>query len=100
MMEAEVIGLAIMILVVGGGFYYGTRGILHGVGSSAKSCGSKLITCPETAKLALVGLAKGEMSNSGYHVVDRLRVGECSQWPNRQECRQGCMEQIEARLAQ
>jgi len=94
------VGLAIMILVVGGGFYYGTQGILHGVGSSAKSCGSKLITCPETAKLALVGLAKGEISNSGYRVVDRLRVGECSRWPVRQECGQSCMEQIEARLAQ
>lgn len=91
------VGVIIVMLVAVTGFYYGTRSVLQGVGSSTYACGSKLMTCPETAKQALVGFAPGKINSDGYRVVDRLQIGECSLWPVHQECGQTCAGQRGAR---
>ena len=91
------VGVTIVMLVAVTGFYYGARSALHGAGSSTGACGSKFMTCPETAKQALVGLAPGTISSGGCRVMDRLRIGECSLWPVHQECGQSCTKQMGAR---
>ncbi|MBZ5642019.1 MAG: hypothetical protein LAO19_04610 [Acidobacteriia bacterium] len=88
-----VISLVLLIAVMG--FYCATRGIFAAVDSSAGPPGSRFVTCPETAKPAVVSVAVGTMSPAGYRVLDRMRLGECSRWPMRQECSQSCIKQLE-----
>jgi hypothetical protein len=91
------VGLAILLLIVFAGIFYGARAIFGGDNSSLKGRGSRMVTCPMTKKAALVAVALGTMSKSGYRVLDRLRIGECSRWPLSQDCKQECLKQIEAR---
>lgn len=57
--------------------------------------GKMLVTCPETHEPAAVKV------NVGRAVVKRmvgrkeLELCECSRWPERRECAQGCLEQVE-----
>jgi hypothetical protein len=70
--------------------------------------GKRLVTCPETHQTAVVevdakGLAK-EIALGGATVPQShlaqtrvgLRLSECSRWPERQDCPQDCLHQIEA----
>jgi hypothetical protein len=59
--------------------------------------GKRVITCPETKKPAAVDV------NAAYAAVTTLRKGEasfrlrdCSRWPERRDCGQECLRQIEA----
>lgn len=90
-----VISFVLFIAVMG--FYCASRGIFAAVDSSAQARGSRFVTCPETAKPAVVSVAVGSMSPAGYRVLERLRLGECSRWPMRQDCSQSCIKQLEAR---
>ena len=92
------VGPAIVMLVVFAGIFYGVRAIFGGDNSSLKGRGSRMVTCPVTKKAALVAVALGTMSKSGYRVLDRLRIGECSRWPVSQDCKQECLKQIKGRV--
>lgn len=58
--------------------------------------GARLVTCPETRQPAAVALdarkAARESIVGGLH----FRLSECSRWPERQDCGQACLSQIEA----
>jgi len=69
--------------------------------------GKRLVTCPETHHTAAVevdakALAK-EITRRGtvapqaglVETKQGLRLRECSRWPERQDCPQGCLHQIE-----
>ena len=58
--------------------------------------GKRLVTCPETRNPAAVHV------NAGKAAVDvlegkqaRIRLGQCSHWPDRERCGQECLSQIE-----
>ena len=57
--------------------------------------GKRLITCPETHKAAAVEVAAGEASVGAFLSEPTLRLKECSRWPERQDCGQECLQQIE-----
>jgi hypothetical protein len=52
--------------------------------------GKRLITCPETHKAEAVSVAAGAFLSE-----PTLRLKECSRWPERQNCGQECLQQIE-----
>jgi 5-methylcytosine-specific restriction endonuclease McrA len=57
--------------------------------------GQRLITCPETQKAAAVDVAAGEAAVGAFLSEPTLRLKECSRWPERQDCGQECLKQIE-----
>jgi hypothetical protein len=60
--------------------------------------GSRLVTCPETKKPAVIRVAAGDMAMEAFLGQPCFRLNECSRWPMRGDCGQGCLSQIEARL--
>ncbi|MGB7824294.1 MAG: hypothetical protein WBL22_19025 [Candidatus Sulfotelmatobacter sp.] len=57
--------------------------------------GKRLITCPETHKAAAVDVAAGEAAVGAFLSEPTLRLTQCSRWPERQNCGQECLQQIE-----
>lgn len=57
--------------------------------------GKRLVTCPETHKAEAVSVAAGEAAVGAFLTEPTLRLKECSRWPERQDCGQECLKQIE-----
>jgi hypothetical protein len=57
--------------------------------------GRRLITCPETHKVAAVDVAAEEAAAGAFLSEPTLRLSQCSRWPERQNCGQECLQQIE-----
>ena len=58
--------------------------------------GKRLVTCPETEKPAAVEVAAGEAAVGAFLTEPTLHLKECSRWPEKQDCGQDCLQQIEA----
>lgn len=58
--------------------------------------GRRLVLCPETRKPAAVRLAAGELAMDVLAGSPHLRLSDCSRWPERQNCGQDCLSQVEA----
>jgi hypothetical protein len=58
--------------------------------------GTRVITCPETKSAAGVRLAAGRAATSGFIGAPKLRLEDCTRWPERRNCGQECLRQIEA----
>jgi len=57
--------------------------------------GKRLITCPETHKAEAVDIAAGKAAADIFLSEPTLRLKQCSRWPERQDCGQECLQQIE-----
>lgn len=57
--------------------------------------GKRLITCPESHTTETVSVAAGEAAFGAFLTEPTLRLKECSRWPERQNCGQECLQQIE-----
>jgi len=65
------------------------------VGAYVKYRGKRVITCPETRKPAGVEVDVAHASlTAGYGDLD-LRLKSCSRWPERQDCGQECLLQVQ-----
>ena len=80
---ALAVGLFVFRAIPGVRAYFGYRG-------------KRLITCPETHTAAAVDVAAGEAAAGAFLSEPTLRLKECSRWPERQDCGQACLQQIEA----
>jgi len=58
--------------------------------------GKRLITCPETRHTEAVRVAAGKAAAGAMVGEPALRLDQCSRWPERQDCGQECLRQIEA----
>ena len=61
-----------------------------------KYSGDRVITCPENERPAGVKVDAGHASLSVLGGKADLRLKSCSRWPERQDCGQQCLRQIEA----
>jgi hypothetical protein len=57
--------------------------------------GKRIITCPETHKPEAVEVAAGEAAVGAFLTEPTFRLHDCSRWPERQDCGQECLKQIE-----
>ncbi len=57
--------------------------------------GKRLITCPETHNAAAVDVAAGEAAVGAFLSEPTLHLKQCSRWPERRDCGQECLQQIE-----
>lgn len=69
-----------------------TRGLVR---SYLKHRGTRIITCPETEKFEAVKLDAGHAAASGLLGETHLRLESCTRWPEREDCPQTCIKQIE-----
>jgi hypothetical protein len=57
--------------------------------------GKRLVSCPETHQPAAVRVAAGKAAAAAVLGKRPLTLNQCSRWPERQDCPQDCMSQIE-----
>ena len=57
--------------------------------------GKRIVTCPETHQPAAVHVAVGKAALSATKGHEFLYLSQCSRWPERQNCPQDCVAQIE-----
>jgi hypothetical protein len=58
--------------------------------------GRWLVRCPETQRTATVGVSAGKAAATALWGNPSLRLDQCSRWPERQNCGQECLQQIDA----
>lgn len=76
--------------------YWGYR-LAQGMRVYFKFRGTRLVTCPETHKPAVVQVAARSMGMQAILGEPCLHLSECSRWPMRGDCGQDCLKQIEPR---
>lgn len=57
--------------------------------------GERLVVCPENKHTAAVAVAAGPLAAKAVVGKSKLRLQECSRWPEREDCGQECLSQIE-----
>ena len=57
--------------------------------------GERLITCPETHETQAVDVAARKAAVTALFGGPMLRLDRCSRWPERQDCGQECLQQVE-----
>ena len=83
---------AIAVLLIGAvGF-----GLTMGVRAYLRYRGKRVITCPETANHAAVHVDVVNAAREAVFGKQHIRLDQCSRWPERQNCGQDCLSQIEA----
>lgn len=58
--------------------------------------GERLVTCPETKRPAAVEVDAHRAARESLAGEPRLRLADCSRWPERADCPQDCLAQIES----
>jgi len=58
--------------------------------------GRRLITCPETNEPQAVRVDAAHAALTAFGSSPELRLSSCSRWPERQDCGQECLDQIES----
>ena len=58
--------------------------------------GARLVVCPETQMPAAVSVDVGHAIATALREKPDLRLTSCSRWPERHDCDQPCVQQIEA----
>ncbi len=93
-MSVTVLTIIIAVLVLAAGLF--VLRAVPGVRAYFHFRGKRLVTCPETHKPEAVNVAAGEAGLGAFFNEPTLRLKECSRWPERQNCGQDCLQQIES----
>ena len=85
------LGIAIVVVVAGIIF---VRSI-PAVSAYFTFHGKRLITCPETHNTEAIDVAARKAALTALFGEPTLRLDRCSRWPERQDCGQECLQQVE-----
>ena len=69
---------------------------IRGTFAFFRARGKRLVTCPETHCAAAVELDAKGAGLKAFRGGDYLCLQDCSRWPDRQDCGQECLSQVEA----
>jgi len=58
--------------------------------------GKRLITCPETHDTQAIDVAARKAALTAIFGDPKLKLDRCTRWPERQDCGQQCLQQVEA----
>jgi len=86
--------IAIAVLVLAAGLFVFRA--VPGVRAYFNNRGRRLITCPETHKSEAVEVDAKEAALGAFLSEPTLHLKQCSRWPERSNCGQECLSQIEA----
>jgi hypothetical protein len=84
--------LLTLVIAVG---VFAVVGLRRALRTYLKFRGKRLVSCPETHQPAAVRVAAGKAALNATVGNERLRLSECSRWPEREACGQECMAQIQ-----
>lgn len=90
---ASAIFFAITIVILAG-LYLGARVML---GAYLQRRGTRLVACPETGGPTAVTLDALLAARATPGGAPQLRLQACTRWPERRDCGQECLQQIETR---
>lgn len=93
-MTVSVLTIIVVVLVLAAGLFIARS--VPGLRAYFTFRGKRLVTCPETHKAAAVQVAAGEAGVGAFFSELTVRLRECSRWPERQNCGQDCLQQVEA----
>jgi len=89
--------LAVVLVLVVGTLVFG---ITLGVRNYLRYRGQRLVTCPETHQAAAVRVDADKAAITVLIGKQEVRLDQCSRWPERRNCGQGCLSQVNADPAQ
>ena len=82
------VGSLIAIITIAAALWFGIRWLVR---SSSKYRGSRVVTCPETKKPAIVEVDSLHASLTSTVGLPDIRLEECSRWPIKEQCGQECL---------
>jgi hypothetical protein len=82
----SLVGLALGVMV-----FWSVRGIR----AYFRARGKRLVTCPETLCAAAVELDAKSAGLKAFRGGTYFRLQDCSRWPEKRDCPQNCLEQVE-----
>jgi len=85
--------LAMIIVFVAGAVVFGSAMALR---TYLRYRGKRVITCPETRKAAAVHVNATNAARKAIFGKSYVRLDQCSRWPERQNCGQDCLSQVNA----
>lgn len=93
-MTVSVLTIIIVVLVAAAGLFI-IRAV-PGVRAYFIFRGQRLVTCPETHKAAAVNVDAVDAGLGEFFSEPTMHLRECSRWPERKNCGQDCLQQVEA----
>ena len=93
-MTVSVLTIIIAVLVLAVGLF--VLRTVPGVRTYFRFRGKRIVNCPETQKPVAVDVAAGEAGLGAFFNEPTLRLRDCTRWPERENCGQDCLQQIEA----
>jgi hypothetical protein len=93
-MTVTVLTIIIGVLVLGAGLF--VLRAIPSVRTYFNFRGKRLVTCPETHKTTAVNVSASEAALGTFFNEPTVRLNQCSRWPERQDCGQECLQQVEA----
>jgi hypothetical protein len=82
------VGSLIAIIAIAAALWFGIRWLVR---SFSKYRGSRIVTCPETKKPAIVEVDSLHASLTSTVGLPDIRLEECSRWPIKEQCGQECL---------
>src|SRR6185503_4290705 len=82
------LGLLIALIAIAAALWCGSRWLVR---SSSKYRGSRIVTCPETKKPAIVEVDSLHASLTSTLSLPDIRLEQCSRWPIKEQCGQECL---------
>jgi hypothetical protein len=86
------VGSLIAITASAAALWFGIRWLVR---SSSKYRGSRLVTCPETEKPAIVEVDALHASLTSTVRLPDIRIENCSRWPLKGQCGQECLTELD-----
>ena len=88
------LGAGLIILLVA----FGAVGFLWVLPAWRGYRGKRILTCPKTLESAAVEIDAERVAFSAWGGPPELRLKSCSRWPEKADCRQECLAEIELGL--
>jgi len=85
-------GYLIVIVLVATAFYFGIRWLVR---RYSRYRGTKIVTCPETGRPAIVEVDALHASLTSIVGLPDLRLENCSRWPLNGQCGQECLANLD-----
>jgi hypothetical protein len=87
----------IVIVLVATAFYFGIRSL---VTAYSRYRGTKIVTCPETGRPAIVEMDALHASLTSTVGSPDIRLENCSRWPLNEQCGQECLTDLDVEPGQ
>jgi len=92
MILTNLILAAILVLLIGSIVF----GVTFAFRAYLRYRGERLVTCPETHQAAAVHVNAGRVASTALIGKQEVQLDQCSRWPEKRNCGQECLSQVNA----